>query len=211
MFRDVRYAVRMLLRNPLLSAVAVVSLALGIGGASSVFTVLNAIVLRSLPVPNSEQLYVAEKNQVVDINTRYSWPLIEQAQHDIGDRAELFAATSPTQMQVRLARGTDGAERSFVQLVSGGFFEALRQRAALGRLIEPTDTAVIGGSRVVVISDAYWQRRFQRDPAIIGRELIVGSASLTVIGVTRPAFYGAFLAFRNPDVWIPLTMQADVR
>ena len=63
----------------------------------------------------------------------------------------------------------------------------------------------------MVISDAYWQRRFQRDPAIIGRELIVGGASLTVIGIAAPGFFGPFLAFRNPDVWIPLTMQDDIR
>ena len=114
-------------------------------------------------------------------------------------------------MQVRLPRGTDAAERSNVQLVSGGFFQGFRQRAQAGRLIEPRDTAAVGGNPVIVISDAYWQRRFQRDPAIIGRELIVGGASLTVIGIAAPGFFGPFLAFRNPDVWIPLTMQSDIR
>ena len=126
-------------------------------------------------------------------------------------RAELFAATPPTQMQVRLTRGTDAAERSSVQLVSGDFFAGLRQRAQLGRLIEPRDAAAPGSDPVMVISDGYWQRRFQRDPGIVGRELIVGGASLTVIGITAPGFFGPYLAFRNPDVWIPLTMQSDMR
>ena len=125
MLTDARHSIRVLLRNPLVASVAVLSLALGIGGAASVFTVLNAIVLRDLPVPNPQQLYAAEKHRAGDVNTRYSWPLIEQAQRELQDRAELFAATAPTQMQVRLPRGTDAAERSNVQLVSGGFFAGL--------------------------------------------------------------------------------------
>ena len=211
MLTDARYSIRVLLRNPLVALVAVLSLALGIGGAASVFTVLNAIVLRDLPVPNPQQLYIAEKHRASEVTPRYSWPLIEQAGRELQGRAELFAATAPTQMQVRLPRATDAAERSMVQLVSGSFFEGLRQRAQAGRLIEPRDTAAVGANPVMVISDAYWQRRFQRDPAIIGRELIVGGASLTVIGVAAPGFFGPYLAFRNPDVWIPLTMQADIR
>jgi predicted permease len=211
MLSDARYSVRVLLRSPLLASVAVLSLALGIGGAASVFTVLNAIVLRELPVPNPQQLYSSEKHRAADVSTRYSWPLIEQAQRELQGRAELFAATPPTQMQVRLIGGTDAAERSSVQLVSGNFFEALRQRPQAGRLIEPRDTSEVGARPVIVLSDAYWQRRFQRDPSVIGRELVVGSATLTVIGVTTPEFFGAWVAFRNPDVWIPLTMQDDVR
>lgn len=213
MLNDVRYSMRMLLRNPLVASVAVLSLALGIGGAASVFTLLNAIVLRDLPVPNPHELYVAEKHRANDVAARYSWPLIEQAQQELNGRAELFGATPPTQMQVRVPRRADAgaSDRSMVQLVSGEFFGALRQRAQIGRLIEARDTATVGASPVIVISDAYWQRRFDRDPAIVGRELIVGSATLTVIGITQPGFFGPYVAFRNPDAWIPLTLQADIR
>ena len=211
MLTDLRHSLRLLHRNPLVAAVAVLSLALGIGGAASVFTVLNAIVLRALPVPNPQQLYTANTHRAVDVSPRYSWPYVEQAQRDVDGRAELFTATPPTQMQVRLVRGTDAAERSSVQLVSGGFFAGLRQRAQRGRLIEPRDGTTPGSGAVMVISDGYWQRRFQRDPGIVGRELIVGGASLTVIGITEPGFFGPYLGFRNPDVWIPLTMQSEVR
>jgi predicted permease len=213
MLNDLRYSLRMLLRNPLVASVATASLALGIGGAASVFTLLNAIVLRDLPVPNPHQLYAADKHRSGDVDNRYSWPLIQQAAQDLQGRAELFAATPPTQMQVRVPNRSDAtaSERTNVQLVSGGFFEAFRQHAQVGRLIAPHDTAAVGANAVMVISDGYWWRRFQRDPAIIGRELIVGGASLVVIGVAAPEFFGPFLAFRNPDVWIPLTMQADVR
>ena len=139
MVTDLRHSIRVLLRNPLVASVAVLSLALGIGGAASVFTVLNAIVLRDLPVPNPQQLYAANTYHAADVSPRYSWPYVEQAQRDVEGRAELFAATPPTQMQVRLPRGTDAAERSSIQLVSGSFFAGLRQRAQLGRLIEPRD------------------------------------------------------------------------
>ena len=164
MLTDARYSIRVLLRTPLVATVAILSLALGIGGAASVFTVLNAVVLRELPVPDPHELYTAEKLRVAGTSPRFSWPLIEQAQRELQGRAELFAATAPTQMQVRLARGSDGAERSSVQLVSGGFFGGFRQPAQVGRLIEPRDLAAPGQSPVMVISDAYWRRRFQRDP-----------------------------------------------
>ncbi len=139
MLKDLRYAVRVLLRSPLFTSVAVLSLALGIGGGVSVFTVLNAIVLRELPVPNPQQLYAADKHRANDVSNRYSWPLVEQLRQEIGGRAEAFAATNPTSMQVRLPRRTDAAaaERSMVQLVSGEFFQVLRQRRAGG----PADRA----------------------------------------------------------------------
>jgi predicted permease len=213
MLRDARYSIRVLLRNPLVGCVAILSLALGIGGALSVFTLLNAVVLRNLPVLEPQQLYYAEKLRAGDTSSRYSWPLVEQARQQLQDRAELFAATAPTQMQVRVPRRSDvgASERSNVQLVSGGFFSGLRQHPQVGRLIEARDTDAAGANPVIVLSDSYWRRRFQRDPSIVGRELIVGGASLTVVGIASPGFFGPFLAFRNPDVWIPLTMQADIR
>ena len=90
MLKDLRYAVRVLLRSPLFTSVAVLSLALGIGGGVSVFTVLNAIVLRDLPVPNPQQLYAADKHRANDITNRYSWPVFVQARQEIQGRAELL-------------------------------------------------------------------------------------------------------------------------
>lgn len=213
MLNDVRYGLRVLLRAPLFTTVAVLSLALGIGGGVSVFTLLNAIVLRELPVANPQQLYAADRTRANDTSNRYSFPLFVDLRDQLANRAEAFVATNPTSMQVRLPRRSDAsaAERSLVQLVSGEFFPVLRQRARLGRLIEPRDNTAPGANPVMVISDAYWQRRFDRDPNIIGRELIVGGASLTVIGVTAPGFFGPVVALRNPDVWIPLMMQDEIR
>jgi predicted permease len=213
MLNDVRYGLRVLLKSPAFTSVAVLSLALGIGGGVSVFTLLNAIVLRDLPVPNPQQLYVADRHSGSVVANRYSWPMFVQLRDEIHGRAEAFVTTNPTTMQVRLPRRSDAAaaERSMVQLVSGEFFGVLRQRARLGRLIEPRDNTAPGANPVVVLSDAYWQRRFDRDPNIIGRDLVVGGATLTVIGVAEPEFFGPVVALRNAEVWIPLMMQHEIR
>jgi len=188
MLNDVRYGLRVLLKSPAFTTVAVLSLALGIGGGVSVFTLLNAIVLRDLPVPNPQELYAADRHRGDEVASRFSWPMFVQLRDEMQGRAEAFVATNPTIMQVRLPRRTDAAaaERSMVQLVSGEFFGVLRQRARIGRLIEPRDNTAPGANPVVVLSDAYWQRRFDRDPNIIGRDLVVGGATLSVIAVTEP-------------------------
>lgn len=213
MLKDVRYGLRVLRKSPLFTAVAVLSLALGIGGGVSVFTVLNAITLRDLPVANPQQLYAADKHLAAAVTNRYSWAMFVELRREIQGRAEAFVATNATSMYVRLPNRSDAAaaERSMVQLVSGEFFGVLRQRARIGRLIEPRDNTAPGATPVAVISDAYWQRRFDRNPNIIGQDLIVGGAGLTVIGVADAGFFGPVVALRNPEVWIPLMMQSEIR
>lgn len=214
MVKDLRYGLRVLLRNPLFTLVAAASLALGIGGAASVFTVLNAVLLRSLPVPNPQQLYVVEKVRpgAEPRWTQYSWPFVQQAREELSAKAELFASTTASGMQVRLTGPVDGpaSERALVQLVSGEFFDVLRQQPQAGRLLTPGDNAA-GAPAVAVISDAYWARRFDRSREAVGREIVLGGATLAIVGVARPSFFGAFVNVRNPDVWIPLVHQPDVR
>ena len=212
MGRDFRYAIRVLLRSPLFTSVAALSLAIGIGGAATVFAILNAVILRSLPIPNSQQLYLAEKHLAQEVSPRYSYVMFEQARDEVKGRAELFAATNATSLNVRIGGRTDpaAAERALVQLVSGEYFGVLRQRAQVGRLIEARDNDT-AASPVAVISDTFWERRFRRAGDVVGRELIIGGANLTIVGVADPAFFGPFLAVRNPEVWVPLVRQPDIR
>ena len=212
MGRDFRYAIRVLLRSPLFTGVAALSLAIGIGGAATVFAVLNAVILRSLPIANPQQLYLAEKHGAQEVTPRYSYVLFEQARNEVKGRAELFAATNATSMYVRIGGRTDpaAAERALVQLVSGEYFGVLRQRAQLGRLIEADDNASTA-SPVAVISDTFWDRRFRRARDVVGRELIIGGTSLTIVGVAAPEFFGPFLGVRNPEVWVPLIRQPEIR
>ena len=210
--RDLRYGARVLVRNPLFSAVAIASLALGIGGAASVFTVLNAVILRTLPVPNPQQLFLAEKVTATDRHGRYSWPSAVQARHDVQGRAELCAFTSPVGMQVRTnPQGNAPADRANVQIVSGEFFMVLRQQPQAGRLLQPSDNERLGAHPVAVISDEFWERHFQRSPGAVGRPMIVNGYAFTIVGVAAREFFGPIVAMTNPDVWIPLMMQHEAR
>jgi predicted permease len=210
--RDLRYGARVLVRNPLFSLVAVFSLALGIGGAASVFTVLNAVILRDLPVPNPQQLYHAQKFSPGRQFLYYSWPSFEQVRTDLEGRAEVTAYTNPNGMQVRPdAASKAPAERGLVQLVSGEFFQVFRQQAQIGRLLGPEDNRQLGAHPVAVISDGFWERHFARSPGVLGRQMIINGTNVTIIGVAAREFFGPVLAVRNPDAWLPLMMQHTLR
>jgi predicted permease len=163
-------------------------------------------------VPNPQQLFAGEKRWGDTTSPRFSWPAVQDAQRELAGRAEIFATTTATGMQVRPGgRSNAVAERGFVQLVSGEFFQALRQQPQAGRLFTPADNVTIGGHPVVVISDGYWERHFARQPDAVGRELLINGTSFTIVGVAPAGFFGTFVSFRNPDVWIPLVMQPVVR
>ncbi len=202
----------MLTRSPLFSLVAICSLAIGIGGAASVFTVLNAVILRNLPVPDPQQLVVAQKASTAQRNARFSWPQFEEARKELQGKAELTAFIYPSSMNVRAAAtGSGPVERSLVQLVSGEFFQVLRQQPQAGRLLAPSDNVTLDGHPVAVISDAFWARQFRRAPEAVGRTITINGSTFTIVGVTAPRFFGAILGARNPEVWVPLMMQPGVR
>ena len=210
--RDLRYALRVLSRSPLFSLVAISSLAIGIGGAAAVFTVLNAVAFRMLPVPEPRQLFAAEKVTESQRRPRFSWPQVEEARKDLQGKAEIAAFIYPTGMNVRTGRSAGGpTERALVQLVSGEFFEVLQQRPQLGRLLAPSDNTSVGGHPVAVISDSYWTRQYRRAPDVVGRTIVLNGTTVSIVGVTAPEFFGAIVAPRSPEIWIPLMMQPAVR
>ncbi|HSC27845.1 MAG TPA: ADOP family duplicated permease [Vicinamibacterales bacterium] len=208
---DLRLGFRMLAKSPIFSITATSCMALGIGGAASVFTIFNAVILRTLPVPNPHQLFAVQRiDQDGDVNSLYAWPSFEEARDELRGRAELCASTHTLGLQLRVDP-TSPARQGLVQLVSGEYFEVLRQRAQVGRLLGPADNARLGAHPVAVISDAFWERSFQRAPAAVGRQLDINGTSFTVVGIAPPRFFGTVLSLRNPDVWIPLMMQSAVR
>jgi hypothetical protein len=211
--QDTRYGARLLRRYPGFTTVAVLSLGLGIGGATAVFTLVNAIVLRHLPVPDPRELVqaqaVAPGREYGDI---FSAPTFEHARDALASRqaGELFAATSVAGMQLQPDGEAIGA-RGNVQLVSGEYFVALRQQPQIGRLLAPADNAALGAHPVAVVSDGYWRRRLNAAPDAVGRPLSINGVVFTIVGVARPGFFGTTLAMRAPDVWVPYMMQAAVR
>lgn len=208
LLKDVRYGARMLRANPGFTIVVVLSLAIGIGANSALFSVANALLLQTLPVPNPETLHTARFDAPAQVPQQVSYPFFAQLR---------AASPSPTTiavvsrvMRVQARTGAAEAVPANLQLVSGEFFSTLQLRTAHGRFFNADDNRVVGGHPVAVITDDFWRRQFGADPAVVGRELTLNGSRFTVIGVTPPAFKGVWL--ETPvDAWIPLAMQADVR
>ena len=164
---DVRYGARLLRRNPGFMFVAVSSLALGIAGAATVFSLVNAIVLRPLPVTKPHELYLVNTAGVRSHGDLMPGPVFDDVREAMAGRAEACAATNVAGMQLWPA-GDSAAERGRVQLVSGNYFDVLGQRPQLGRLLQSGDNAAGDARSVAVISDGYWRRHFDASPSVIG-------------------------------------------
>jgi predicted permease len=206
--KDVRYGARMLRANPGFTLVVVLSLAAGIGANSAIFSVANALLLRTLPVPDPDHVYQVQFESRLAMVPRFSYQVFEKLRDGYPDRAGLAAMSRVARM--RAQQGAGEIEPANVQLVSGEYFSVLRLQPPLGRFFSPNDNQVLSGHPLAVISDAYWRRRFDASPAAIGREFTLNSTRFTVIGVAPPGFAGVWL--ESPvDIWIPLMMQADVR
>ena len=210
--QDVRFGLRLLRRSPVFTTVAVASLALGIGGAAAVFSLLNAIVLRSLPVAEPDRLFVAERHRPDEMSPRFSWPEAIRLRDELAGRSELAAASSLAAVQLRAARASaTSAERGSVQLVSGEYFDVLRQRPEAGRLLTLDDNRVLDGHPVAVVSYGYWQRSLGGAADAIGQTLTINGSPFTIVGVTAPEFFGTTVSMRGADAWVPLMMQSAIR
>jgi predicted permease len=210
MFQDLRYGVRMLLKHKGFTVVAVLSLALGIGANTAIFSLIDAVLLKMLPVEQPEQLYFIQ-----NVGPRRPdggappYPCFERFRDHNQSFTGLAAFTGFNQ-QLRI----DGQlEEARGQRVSGNYFSLLGVNAVLGRTFGPADDAVPGkggpDGLVAVISYNYWTNRFGRDPAVIGKVLQIGNDPLTIIGVTAPGFYG-LVPGREAEISLPM-MAAGAR
>ena len=201
--QDLRYAVRMLRKNPVFTGVAVLTLALGIGANAAIFTLTDAVLLQSLPVKDPDQLAVISTYdpRESDVNNSFSYPMYQ----DLRDKNEVFSgvlARGGAQMNVSYEGRSD---RIRGELVSGNYFEVLGVRPWLGRLFTQDDDRTPGAHPVAVLSYGFWERRFGKDLGIVGKTILVNEHPLTVIGVTPPGFYGISLS-SSPDLRVPLMM-----
>jgi len=205
--QDIRYAFRSLRNSPGFTAVAVITLALGIGANSGIFTLVNAVLLKSLPIPDPEQVFFVRQTDRFAENTRFSYPVFQSARALLPKNVSMAAMTWPADFYVRFANATP--EMVSGQLVSGNYFETLETYATLGRTLNPDDEQVAGGNAVATISYGCWEHRFGRDPSVIGRKIVVNGMPFEVVGVTAPGFFGA-RAGTAPDFWLPVTAQSAV-
>jgi hypothetical protein len=195
-FQDVRYAVRLLLKNPGFTAIVVFTLALGIGANAAIFSITDKVLLQSLPVHDPDQLVVLsayDPKEGPDNDSTFSYAMYQ----DLRDRNDVFSGVitrGGAQMNVSYA---DQNERVRGELVSGNFFEVLGVRPWAGRLFTQDDDRTPGAHPVAVLSYHFWDRRFAKDPNIIGKTILVNEHPLTVVGVTPPNFFGIDLS-NNP-------------
>ncbi|PYT84791.1 MAG: ABC transporter substrate-binding protein [Acidobacteria bacterium] len=196
LWQDLRFAIRMLKKNPGFTIVAVLTLAVAIGANAVVFSAMNGLILRALNVPQAQTLYTLEHGTDKDSSESYPDYL------DLHDRNRSFEGLIAYNIdQAGLDTGKNPA-RAWVFEVSGNYFDALGIQPYLGRVIHPSDEHASD----IVLTYAYWHSHFQDDRSVVGRVLHLNSHPFTVIGVTPPGFRGTVLIF-SPDVFVPIVNQ----
>lgn len=204
LLQDVRFAWRRLARSPGFAAAAILTLALGIGANAVVFSFLNALVLRPLPVSHPEEL-VFLNSGASGTGSNFSYPNYR----DLRDRTDVFSALIAYRLTV-MSLAVDGrTERLWGYLVTGNYFDALGIQAIRGRTVTMADDRTPGAHPVVVISHGCWQRRFGGAADVVGKAVSINQQPFTIVGVAPPGFRGTE-SFLAPEVWIPMMMQAQI-
>jgi predicted permease len=221
LYADVRYALRILRKSPGFTIIAILTLALGIGANTAIFTLAKEALLDQLSVPHPDQLRLLSwsagpHSPVHSIwgdfdeipgghtSSSFSYPAYLALRRDNQVLQDLLAFKDLGRLNVTI----DGkAEVVRGQFVSGNFYQQLQVVPLLGRPIEPADDTAPGGGPVAVISDAFWARRFGRSPSAIGRKIQLSLTPVTIIGVNPPRFTGAANVQMSPDVFVPFSMQ----
>lgn len=206
---DSRYGVRQLRKNPGFTAVAILTLALGIGANTAIFTLLHVSLWRPLPVNHPQQIFhLLRASSSGDSAGEFScsYPLFEQFSKTARPWGEVFAKSESRLREF----GTDvlSNERVAGEAVSANFFSVLSVDPILGRVFEPQDDSVVGGNHVAVLSHAFWMRRFQSDASILGKTIFYDETPYTVVGVAQPGFTGIEAGI-SIDVWVPLTTSIE--
>jgi predicted permease len=207
LIQDLRYALRLMRRNPVFTLVTVLTLAIGIGANTAIFTLVDAVLLKSLPVTEPERLVIL--NRLGDRGQRYnvSYPLFEALRQETRAFSGVMAVEDGIdQVEMRGPEAENRTEHAVLHLVSGEYFSVLGTSAFIGRTLTPDDNRRPGGDAVAVLSHAFWIRRFGGDMGVLGARITLGKHPFTVVGVARPGFFGEVVS-RAPDVWAPLSMH----
>jgi len=207
LWQDIRYGVRMLRKNPGFTAVAVLTLALGIGANTAIFSLINVLLLRSLPgVKDPQQLVLVTDKGAGS----HSYILYERLHDRHQSLSGLFAVAGPRRRKMTIVgQHAAGPESVQAQTVSGNFFDVLGASAAIGRTLTANDDLRGRPQAVVVLSYNFWQRRFGLNPAVIGTTITLDDTPFTIVGVGARGFSG-FTVDQRPDVWWPFWMMPQV-
>jgi predicted permease len=213
--QDTVYGSRAMLRSPALTIVALLSLALGIGANTAIFGLLDAVMLRALPVKDPAQLVLLGKGMssgITDDFARtqlYSYPFYRQMQRENQVFSDTTAIFSMTNGVHGFFEGRTESEPMNVQLVSGTYFGTLGVNAMMGRTLNDGDDNSEGDHPVAIISYAWWKRSLAGDPNVLSRTLKLGATTFNIVGVAPPEFFGTKVG-EAPDMWVPLSMVKEV-
>jgi predicted permease len=217
---DFRFSLRMLAKSPGFTAVAILSLALGVGANTAIFTLINDLMLKQLPVRQPDQLVSFGEpsgggvggTMSVGTGGVFSYDFYRQIEMQHEFFQDISASASFTlPAGVRLRESSAGpAGAAFFQMVSGNYFSVLGIEPVLGRPIVPSDEDAPGLNPVAVLSYHYWQTTLASDPSVVGRSITVDKLPFTVIGVAPARFFGVNVDAQSPDLWLPLTMQKEL-
>jgi predicted permease len=220
LFKDIRYGIRGLLKRKAFAAIAVLTLALGIGANTAIFTLVNAVMLKSLPVQKPEELVLFsdttnEGTSLEDSPRTGQWNRFSYASYEyfrdhnqsFQEIAALRSGESPLSVRQTDAQA-NAAARARGHLVTGNYFSVLGVRAMRGRVLTPEDDKP-GAPPAAVISHHYWEKELNSDPSVVGKSFIINGTTFTVIGVTPPEFFGVRVR-RPPDFWLPLSFHPQI-
>jgi putative ABC transport system permease protein len=211
--QDVRYSFRQLRKSPGFTAIALLTLTLGIGANTAIFGLLDQALLRSLPVKEPERLVLlrysgsntGRLSSRSDGKLYFSYPMYR----DLRDRNSVFSGVIATDWTQAGLEWRGQPELVATELVSGNYFDVLGVRPALGRLLVASDDTVLNGNPVGVLSFNYWQRRFGGDRGVVNQSISVNGHPFTVIGVAQPSFHSVVMG-DTPDLFVPMTMKSQV-
>jgi len=207
LLKDIRYAIRSLLKRPGFTAIAVITLALGVGANTAVFSVINGLLLRPLPAERPDELFAVSRGDGAAPTASYPDYLYYRDQNQVFSGLAA-AASAPLNFGGRDSGGDNqGGGVILGEIVSGNYFATLGVNAKLGRALTPQDDQIAGAHPVVVISHRFWKSRLGTAGDVIGKTLILNGHGFTVIGVMPESFTGTLF---TPHLWAPLAMQAQL-
>jgi predicted permease len=205
---DLKFALRQLLKSPGFTAVAVLTLALGIGANTAIFSVLDAVLLRMLPVRHPEQLIALNHAGGDRRGNGFPYPVFERLRERNPVFSDFFAFSTWPEATLTIA-GRDELLAGGVLLVSGDYHAGLGIKPMLGRLISPEDNRARGEQPVAVLSYGFWQRKFGGAASVIGQSIALNGTSYTIVGVTPPEFFGVRVG-RSDAITVPIMMQPQM-
>ncbi len=207
-WHDLRLGTRMLRKDAGVSAAAVISLGLAIGACTAAFSLIDALILRELPVRDPNRLvYVtrASDNKDLRFTALFSYPLLDRVRQVASPHMEVFSMSHQSRRQAILPDGGGVEEKLLAQFVSGNAFSALGVTATIGRVLEPSDDLTPGAHQVAVVSHAFWSNRLRADPDVLGSWIQIEQRPYQIVGVAQQGFSGAQPGVLT-DVWLPNMM-----